>query len=386
MKIDKDLAQQIVDQTIEVLGRNINIMDKNGIIIGSGDKKRINTFHEIAARVVKEGRTIEICPEEAGKFYGVKPGINMPIIFGDSIVGVVGITGDPNEIRNYGKIVKNMVELMLRQFFLMKEIEYKNDARNYFIRDLLDENYKDIDSLVSRAQIYGFDLDVSRAVILIEIKNANENDLRNLEQSTEQMAGFFTSEDVVTPLSANKLVILKKQQEFFKPGADFSWVYKIKELLGNKLGAEVFIGIGNPYKGLEGIRSSYQEASLVLKVISKLKDFYENGVARVTDLGTDYVLPFIPPSVGWSIIKGLFGTMEKAKEIFEDHKLARTFDYLMKSNLNVNQAAKRLFIHRNTLLYRLRVLEEKNGLNLQRCSDAFLFNFAYRLYRYLKGE
>ncbi|MBA7514082.1 Carbohydrate diacid regulator [subsurface metagenome] len=60
MKITHQLAQDIVDKTMSILGKNINIMDEKGVIIGSGDKSRLNQFHEGAAQVIKEGKKLEI--------------------------------------------------------------------------------------------------------------------------------------------------------------------------------------------------------------------------------------------------------------------------------------------------------------------------------------
>lgn len=58
MKITHQLAQDIVDKTMSILGKNINIMDEKGVIIGSGDKSRLNQFHEGAAKVIKEGKKL----------------------------------------------------------------------------------------------------------------------------------------------------------------------------------------------------------------------------------------------------------------------------------------------------------------------------------------
>ena len=60
MKIVHKLAQDIVDKTMKILGKNINIMDENGIIIGSGDRKRLDQFHEGAAKVIKEKKKLVI--------------------------------------------------------------------------------------------------------------------------------------------------------------------------------------------------------------------------------------------------------------------------------------------------------------------------------------
>src|SRR5690554_5011572 len=102
MRLTKELAQKIVDNTMDVLGKNINIMDHNGIIIGSGNKNRIDNYHEVANRVIESGKTYIIRDDMEKEFQGVKEGINLPIKFQEKIMGVVGITGDADEVTGYG--------------------------------------------------------------------------------------------------------------------------------------------------------------------------------------------------------------------------------------------------------------------------------------------
>src|SRR5690554_6267148 len=113
MRLTVKLAQEIVERTMNVLGKNINIMDYNGVIIGSGNKDRVNTYHEGAVKVLETRERFIVTEEKAKSLRGVKPGINLPIKFNDKIIGVVGITGKIDEVESYGEIVKNLVELML---------------------------------------------------------------------------------------------------------------------------------------------------------------------------------------------------------------------------------------------------------------------------------
>ena len=132
MKLNSDLATEIINKTMPVLGKNINIMNELGIIIGSGNKERIDTYHEIAEKVINEEKTYIISQKESNMYQGVKAGINLPIKFNNEIIGVVGITGKAEEVSGYGKLVKNMVELILQQKFLQREIELENRAKENF--------------------------------------------------------------------------------------------------------------------------------------------------------------------------------------------------------------------------------------------------------------
>ena len=79
MEITHAYAQNIVEKTIKILGRNINIMNSLGIIVGSGDKKRVDTYHQGAAEIIKTGEAMEITTEQANGLEGARPGVNLPI-------------------------------------------------------------------------------------------------------------------------------------------------------------------------------------------------------------------------------------------------------------------------------------------------------------------
>ncbi len=86
--LSKSLAQKIVDRMMDIIPYNVNIMDKDGIIIASGDSDRINTLHLGAQEALQGTSAIEVYEEREG----VKLGVNMPIMFNKRSIGVVGIT------------------------------------------------------------------------------------------------------------------------------------------------------------------------------------------------------------------------------------------------------------------------------------------------------
>ena len=159
MKITHQLAQQIVDRTISILGKNINIMDENGYIIGSGDKKRLNKYHEGASLVIKNKEKIFIYPENKNHLIGVKAGVNLPIEANKKVIGVVGITGNPDEVGPFGEVIKITVEMMLQQQFLLKEVDLERQAKDNFIHDLISGRVgNDSDLFIARGQIVGYDI------------------------------------------------------------------------------------------------------------------------------------------------------------------------------------------------------------------------------------
>jgi carbohydrate diacid regulator len=132
--LTNDVAQQIVNEIIEKLGRNINIMNNQGIIIASGDLQRIGAVHEGALKALESGETFTIYEDN---YKGSKPGINMPILFNSEHVGVVGITGDPDELAEFGALVVTMTELMLHRVAFLDESEWRERLRGFLLDECL---------------------------------------------------------------------------------------------------------------------------------------------------------------------------------------------------------------------------------------------------------
>ena len=94
--LDTKMAQDIVARTMRIIDTNINVMDARGRIIGSGDRERIGELHEGALLVLSQGRVVDIDDAVAKHLHGVRQGINLPLRLEGEIVGVIGLTGEPD--------------------------------------------------------------------------------------------------------------------------------------------------------------------------------------------------------------------------------------------------------------------------------------------------
>jgi len=115
LELDSTLAQHIVDRAMAILPHNINVMDAQGMIIGSGDRERLHSRHEGAQLVLANRRTVEIDAQAAACLRGVKPGVNLPLLYADQLIGVLGITGDPEVLRPYAALVRMTAEMLVEQ-------------------------------------------------------------------------------------------------------------------------------------------------------------------------------------------------------------------------------------------------------------------------------
>lgn len=104
-------ARQIVQRAMSIISHSVNVMDSNGVIIASGNPSRLFQRHEGAVLALTENRVVEIDNVTAEHLKGVRPGINLPFSFRNQRVGVIGISGEPTEVRAYAELVKMAAEL-----------------------------------------------------------------------------------------------------------------------------------------------------------------------------------------------------------------------------------------------------------------------------------
>ena len=404
MKIVRELAQDIVDKTMRIIKKNINIMDENGIIIGSGDKKRLNQFHEGAAQVIKEGEKLEIYSKDINHLAGAKPGINLPIEHNDKIIGVVGITGEPNEVSPYGEVIKMTVEMMLQQEFLLKELHLEQQARENFIQDLISGRIgNDSDLFVSRGQIVGCDILIPRIAMILNIyqfentaklslktfngKKEGEIYLQRLKNDVLQtVQGIFihTPEDIVSYAGGDKFVILKTINPKNLKEALRHKIYKIakkiKHIISQKMKFKVTIGIGEYHKNIRGLSKSFREATQALDVGTRLEG--PGDIYHINDLGIGRILAEIKKETQKEMIKETLCSIKDGKGKGMTDTLSKSLKAFFDNNLNISKTAKIIFAHRNTLLYRLRRIKEITGLDPRNFDDAIQLRIALKMKLY----
>jgi len=380
--ISLELAEKLVDKTMEILGKNINIMDNRGMIIASGDKKRINSFHEGATCVINQRKVMEIGQEEIHHFVGVQPGINLPIEFNENIVGVVGITGNPEDVRNYGILDKNLVELMIKEAFLTKESQFELRIRNNLIHELLYlMNGSSSGEILAMAEVLDLDLSLSRCVCLIQIEQINtpgypngaieKTYLQQLEDNFIKLVSkLLDSQDLVSFMSPDKLIILKALHDGDNKKALQNLCNMIKKHIAADLRCSCTIGIGSPVSNYFDISSSYEEALKALAIGKKM--YGSQSIFIFDDLIWGRLIDSIP-----SDISQKFLDLIMPEELLSDEKLIKTLRCFIENNLSPGKTSKKLYIHRNTLMYRLNIIQKLTGFDPQLFDNAMLFKLAF---------
>ena len=363
--LTSEISQNIVNRTMKILPYNVNVMDNEGKIIGSGDPKRISMKHEVAVEVIRKKQSIEVKSEDALLWGGVKEGLNLPIVIGDEIVGVVGITGKLDEIRGYGELVKMTAEMIIEQSILEKELQLDERINREVITQLINKGYKYDTLFYKKIKILQLNLNEPRVAIVIK---GNTDELRLLSRLTDMLKELIEEHDLYTTLFTGEMVILKKVSL-----NDGIWneektlqVLKIWLTKLDRLGLEISISIGSFYSEHKEWWKSYEEAKDALVVGEKLK--VTQRIFQFRDVSLYVLLSKMIPTIKENSI---FRGYDKLKLNDKNLELQNTLDSYIKNSGNSKRTAAELYVHRNTVQYRLSKIHEITGKNPFFYSDLF---------------
>lgn len=313
-------AQTIVDRMMKDIPYNINIMDQTGKIIGSGNKGRIGTLHHGALKAIKQGKTVEINKDE--EF--VKKGINLPIELNGHIVGVVGISGEVKETRPFGNLLKSAVILLINQSIASEKESLKNNLKQQFFNLMIDSDTTYTKELMNQALTYDIQLTKPSQILYVESPTEINEDI------TESLSSFKLSKYSLCLViqDADKLDALQQTIRNQKPDAFIS-ISKMNDTI-----SDGFMQAKSAMRVLKGIyihekTISYSKCELIADMSRLLKN--DSNIEHLTHL------------------------LENSDE------LIKTLQVYLNCNLNANETASRLMIHRNTLNYRLNRIHTITG-------------------------
>lgn len=371
--LTKELAQDIVERTMTILNKNINVMDEYGVIIGSGDLQRINQKHDGAVRVLEKNESVEISKEDAHRLNGAKPGINLPIKFNHRTVGVVGITGEPDQIRNYAELVKMAAEMVIEQSFLLEQNQWKQRLKSEMANQLLHDDAFNERLLKEKATALGIDLDFPHVVIFIESKNNITNGLS--PAMIRSLSYELNKSDLMDMTYNNEVIILKSilTKDYQTDLATF--ISRINHALLLERENHYNIATGPGVSNFKEIKLSYRLAKKTLEVGQKLMPnqrvfYYE-----------DYQFEVLLASLNkMENVQQVFSFYEKLAQGDKKGELRDTLKALINESGELNKVAEKLFIHRNTLRYRLDKIKDLTGKDPRVTADLLQLYTAYLLF------
>ena len=275
--------------------------------------------------------------------------------------------GETDDVYMIGKIAAFQVQNLL--------VAYKERFdKDNFIKNLLLDNLLLVD-IYNRAKKPHIDTDVRRVVFIIETKN--EKDTNALE--TVRSLFSTKTKDFITAVDEKNIILVKevKPNETYEDMAKTANV--IVDMLNTEAMTQVHVSYGTVVNEIKEVSRSYKEAKMALDVG---KIFYENrNIIAYSNLGIGRLIYQLPIPLCKMFIKEIFDG--RSPDEFDEETLT-TINKFFENSLNVSETSRQLYIHRNTLVYRLDKLQKSTGLDLRVFEDAITFKIALMVVKYMK--
>lgn len=353
--IDRDLARQIVDTVQSVCGQPVNFIREDGIILASTDPRREGTLHRAGLAAARSGTVQEVPPGQAGG--GSRPGINLPILHNGRLVAVIGISGEPDDVRRYACLAERITLLLLREQELSEYHRTQADRRRYAMDALLHPGAADPAYLDELLRDFGIAADTPKRLVLLRLTPGEGQTLSGLLDKAEALcrnigAGlyhFYYPDELAALLDDARLPRAARALQAFataRPG-------------------DCRVGVGKRVP-LAELAASYATARSACRSIGPGAAPY----ALFDDLDWELVLADLQPDTRAALLRK---TLEPLSA--RDRALLRVY---FGQELSLQKTCAALFIHKNTLQYRLDRIAGQCGLNPRVFRQAALLYLALR--------
>ena len=354
------ISSQILQNTIEGLKGitriDFCVMDTDGKALASTLSEQANYEEEVVSFVESpaDSQVVQGC-----QFFKIFDEHQLEYIL------MAG--GESDDVYMVGKIAAFQIQNLL--------VAYKERFdKDNFIKNLLLDNLLLVD-IYNRAKKLHIDTEVRRVIFIIETKHEKDS---NTLDSVRGMLGNRTR-DFVTAVDEKNIIVVKELED----GDGYPELEKTAQNLYSMLkeeeGEDVLIAYGTIVGDIKEVSKSYKEAKLALDVGKIFCG--EKKVIAFSALGIGRLIYQLPIPLCKMFIREIFEG--KSPDDFDEETLT-TINKFFENNLNVSETSRQLYIHRNTLVYRLDKLQKSTGLDLRVFEDAITFKIALMVVKYMK--
>ncbi|MDO5027442.1 MAG: sugar diacid recognition domain-containing protein [Tissierellia bacterium] len=375
--ISKDLAMKIVFELKNHINANFNFMDKSGLVIASVDAKRIGGMHLGAKEIIdKSLDMLYVYPEMEDDY--TKEGINLALkVFGE-IVGVVGITGKKEQVMPYATIVKKMTEIMIEDSIRKEDSRLKRHIKYRYIEDLIfDSSMVNKKEFISRGLELGIDIKLKRRAVILYLKN-----YPSLIVSLDGQRKIDSIDDLVREFADfNSKILylyLPSHYTFFYNVDDYdieAKLYQLSDRIKKEHGQDLVFGIGGVIENDLTYEVSYNQAlkakNLALRIDKKIVYYDELGLENyLFDIDMDKMNTYVKAFTKKIMQEDLEGYIALIEEYF-------------KAEGAISSMAASMYLHKNTIQYRLQKLANLTGYDIRKPSQSIYYFFFLEFYRIL---
>ena len=353
------LFQGVIHQMKDAIERVIGVIDENGVIIACSELVRVGE--------IKQGIRDELA-------------YSSDLIVSDGYTYrpiTVGIKGEYTVfVEGEDKTADKISKILTISLSNIKNLYDEKYDKGSFIKNIILDNILPSDIYIKSKELH-FNTEEVRIVFLIKFYGKTDM------MPFEMLQNMFPdkSKDYVISVGEHDIVLVKD----IKPGTDIKDIEKIATNIADTLSTEFYskvaIGISTIVDNIKDLARAYKEAQVALDVGKVFET--EKNIISYENLGIGRLIYQLPTTLCEMFLQEVFkkGSLESL-----DRETLMTIQSFFENNLNVSETSRKLFVHRNTLVYRLEKIRKLTGLDLREFEHAITFKVALMVKKYLNSK
>ena len=353
------LFQNVIHQMKSAVDRVIGVIDENGVVIACSELVKIGEIKQGVRDELTYSTDIAV---SGGYTY-------RPISVGAKNEYIVFMEGED-------KMAEKMSKLLAVSLCNIKNLYDEKYDKGLFIKNIILDNILPSDIYIKSKELH-FSTEESRIVFLI--KFFGKTDVMPFEMVQNMFPD--KSKDYVISVGEQDIVLVKD----VKPDTEMKEIEKMATNISDTLTTEFYtkvnIGISTIVDNLKDLARAYKEAQVALDVGKVFET--EKNIISYENLGIGRLIYQLPTTLCEMFLQEIFkkGSLESL-----DRETLMTIQCFFENNLNVSETSRKLFVHRNTLVYRLEKIRKLTGLDLREFEHAITFKVALMVKKYLGSK
>ncbi len=353
------LFQTVIHQMKDTVARTLGVIDENGIIIACSELSKIGESKQRIKEELSYSQDSVVYDGYTYRFINAA-GKNECIVF------VEGAD-------SYAASMTDLISIFLGN---MKSLYDEKYDKASFIKSIILDNILPSDIYIKSNELH-FSSDETRIVVVVKFTGATELPPYEIVQ------GVVTAKDkdYVINISEQDVVIVKEVEKNIEIEEIESYAHSVLDAIKAAEDTHVLMGISSVVDSLKDLARAYKEARIALEV-GKVFDI-EKPVMSYENLGIGRLIYQLPTTLCEIFLQEVFkkGSLESL-----DRETLMTVQSFFENNLNVSETSRKLFVHRNTLVYRLEKIRKLTGLDLREFDHAVTFKVALMVKKYLQSK
>ena len=353
------LFQGIIHQMKDAIDRTIGVIDETSVIIACSELGKIGEVNEN----INSDTLISSVPFVINGYTYKSFGNNGKAEY------AVFVSGNDDYAQRY-------VQLLAVSLASIKQYYDEKYDRSNFIKNVIMDNILPGDIYLKARELH-FNSDVTRVCMLIKILSKTDVSAIDIIQN------LFPdkSKDFVININESEITLVKEISETTESKDLEKLASSIVDTLSSEFYVHSVVGIGTAVTGIKDLARSFKEAQVALEV-GKVFDTDRN-IINYDNLGIARLIYQLPTTLCDMFLQEVFkrGSIETL-----DQETLFTIQKFFENNLNVSETSRKLFVHRNTLVYRLEKIKKLTGLDLREFEDAIVFKVALMVKKYLTAN